>query len=273
MPASSLPPTSHPPAQTTMVSIATATTSIVHAAPVVPVARQLGSQANLGRGHAGSSRRRYCCRGRLAPSDQAAGSPSAPLSTLTTGTAQVLLCDGPRHLSRCPAPSRRRYLAQRGKSPAPSLHAADCYAGGPADCAASHQSGTSPVPAGHYRGWASSALPSRHIRHTSAQSGPPSTARLCLLPSLGPLRSSPAGCHLQSSLATQPPAAPHAPTSLPPLTPFSGSIPTIPTKFATAAAAGEFIELLHALEADGGDEPPIFVQVGEDHQLSLPRKP
>ena len=82
---------------------------------------------------------------------------------------------------------------------------------------------------------------------------------------------------MQSSLATQPAAAPHVPASLPPLAPstgslFSGSISSIPTKFATAAAAGEFIELLHALEEDSGDEPLIFVQVGEGHQLSLPRK-
>ena len=46
-PASSLPPTSHPPVQTATVSTATATTSIVPAAPFVPVAQQLGSQANL----------------------------------------------------------------------------------------------------------------------------------------------------------------------------------------------------------------------------------
>ena len=47
VPASSLPPTSHPPTQTATVSTATATTSIVPAAPFVPVAQQLGSQANL----------------------------------------------------------------------------------------------------------------------------------------------------------------------------------------------------------------------------------
>ena len=46
-PASSLPPTFHPPAQTATVSTAAATTSIVPAAPFISVAQQLGSQANL----------------------------------------------------------------------------------------------------------------------------------------------------------------------------------------------------------------------------------
>ena len=64
--------------------------------------------------------------------------------------------------------------------------------------------------------------------------------------------------------------------TLPQFAPLSGTIPTIPSKFATAAAAGEFVdfcELLRAVEVEGGEETPLFVQAGESHQLTLPRKP
>ena len=70
------------------------------------------------------------------------------------------------------------------------------------------------------------------------------------------------------SLTTPPP--------LPQLAPFSGAIPSIPNRFATAAATGEFVdfnELLHVLEVDGGEEPPISLQVGDGQHLEVPRKP
>ena len=63
---------------------------------------------------------------------------------------------------------------------------------------------------------------------------------------------------------------------LPQLAPFSGSIPSIPPRFAATAAAGEFVdfnELLHALEVDGGEEQPICLQIGQDQHLEVPRKP
>ena len=63
---------------------------------------------------------------------------------------------------------------------------------------------------------------------------------------------------------------------LPQLAPFSGSIPSIHPRFAATAAAGEFVdfnELLHALEVDWGEEPPICLQIGEDQHLEVPRKP
>ena len=62
----------------------------------------------------------------------------------------------------------------------------------------------------------------------------------------------------------------------PPLAPFGAAIPVIPKRFAAAAAAGEYVdfgELLHVVDVEGGEEVPLFVQVGEGHQLSLPRKP
>ena len=72
-------------------------------------------------------------------------------------------------------------------------------------------------------------------------------------------------------------ALPPAPAvTLPQFAPLSGTIPTIPSKFATAAAAGEFVdfcELLHAVEVEGGEEAPLYIPVGESHQLTLPRKP
>ena len=76
--------------------------------------------------------------------------------------------------------------------------------------------------------------------------------------------------------AALPGAAPSLHSTIPHLAPLNGSIPAIPARFASAAAAGEFVdfnELLHALESDSGEEPPIYVQVGEGQQLSLPRKP
>ena len=76
--------------------------------------------------------------------------------------------------------------------------------------------------------------------------------------------------------AALPGAAPSLHSTIPHLAPLNGSIPAIPARFASAAADGEFVdlnELLHALESDSGEEPPIYVQVGEGQQLSLPRKP
>ena len=58
--------------------------------------------------------------------------------------------------------------------------------------------------------------------------------------------------------------------------PVSGTIPTIPAKFTTAAATGEFIdfnELLHAIDADSGEEPALCIQVAEGQHLTLPKKP
>ena len=58
--------------------------------------------------------------------------------------------------------------------------------------------------------------------------------------------------------------------------PLSGTMPAIPAKFVSAAAAGEFIdfnELLHAIEVDSGEEPALQIQVAEGQHLSLPRKP
>ena len=78
----------------------------------------------------------------------------------------------------------------------------------------------------------------------------------------------------QPPIMTAPPPPPSGYT--PTFAPLSGTIPTIPSKFATAAAAGEFVdfsELLHAVEVEGGEEAPLFIQVGESHQLTLPRKP
>ena len=72
--------------------------------------------------------------------------------------------------------------------------------------------------------------------------------------------------------ATQPPTFP----PLSQLAPFSGAIPSIPPRFATAASAGEFVdfnELLHTLELEGTEETPKQIELGEDNRLSLPRKP
>ena len=72
--------------------------------------------------------------------------------------------------------------------------------------------------------------------------------------------------------AALPPAFP----PLPQLAPFSGSIPSIPARFATAATAGEFIdftELLHALDLEGTEETPLRIELGDDNRLTLPRKP
>lgn len=48
---------------------------------------------------------------------------------------------------------------------------------------------------------------------------------------------------------------------LSPLAPLAGSIPSIPAKFATAVAAGELIELLHAIDIDRAENPTIYVFV------------
>ncbi len=60
------------------------------------------------------------------------------------------------------------------------------------------------------------------------------------------------------------------------LAPLNSHLPPMPAKFMAAAAAGEFVdfnELLHAIEVDSGEEPPLCIQVGEGQQLTLPRKP
>ena len=65
---------------------------------------------------------------------------------------------------------------------------------------------------------------------------------------------------LPAQTATAAPSPSLTTPPLPQLAPFSGAIPSIPNRFATAAAAGEFVdfnELLHVLEVDGGEEPPI----------------
>ena len=77
---------------------------------------------------------------------------------------------------------------------------------------------------------------------------------------------------------TQTPATVPLPTypTLPQMAPYSGSIPTIPARFATAATSGEFVdfnELLHVLESEGTEETPVQIELGEDNRLTLPRKP
>ena len=60
------------------------------------------------------------------------------------------------------------------------------------------------------------------------------------------------------------------------MAPYSGSIPTIPARFATAATSGAFVdfnELLHALESEGMEETPVQIELGEDNRLTLPRIP
>ena len=60
------------------------------------------------------------------------------------------------------------------------------------------------------------------------------------------------------------------------MAPYSGLIPTITARFATAATSGEFVdfnELLHALESEGTEETPVQIELGEDNRLTLPRKP
>ena len=51
------------------------------------------------------------------------------------------------------------------------------------------------------------------------------------------------------------------------------SIPPLPSKFVSAAAVGEFIELLHYIDLGSGEEPPLRVHLADDHQLSLSRRP
>ena len=52
------------------------------------------------------------------------------------------------------------------------------------------------------------------------------------------------------------------------LAPLNTSIPPLPTRFAAAAAVGEFVELLYCIELGSGR-----AQLGEDQQLALSRKP
>ena len=60
------------------------------------------------------------------------------------------------------------------------------------------------------------------------------------------------------------------------LAPLNTSIPPIPSKFAAAAAGGEFVdfnELLYCIELGSGEEPPVHVHLADDQQLALSRKP
>ena len=60
------------------------------------------------------------------------------------------------------------------------------------------------------------------------------------------------------------------------LAPLNTSIPPLPTRFAAAAAVGEFVdfnELLYCIELGSGEEPRVRAQLGEDQQLALSRKP
>ena len=81
---------------------------------------------------------------------------------------------------------------------------------------------------------------------------------------------------LQASLAARAVAPGLAGTSSPHFASLSGNIPSIPSKYMAAAAAGEFVdfnELLHAIDAEGGEEPPLLLQVVEGQHLSLPTRP
>ena len=60
------------------------------------------------------------------------------------------------------------------------------------------------------------------------------------------------------------------------LAPLNTSIPPIPSKFAAAAAGGEFVdfnELLYCTELGSGEESPVHVHLADDQQLALSRKP
>ena len=79
---------------------------------------------------------------------------------------------------------------------------------------------------------------------------------------------------------TQPLAPLAAPAAAPASTfqmaPLNTSIPPIPSKFANAAATGEFVdfnELLYCIELGSGEEPPVQVHLADDQQLALSRKP
>ena len=59
------------------------------------------------------------------------------------------------------------------------------------------------------------------------------------------------------------------------MTPYSGSVPTIPARFATAATSAEFVdfnELLHALESEGTEETPVQIELGEDNKAYPPQE-
>ena len=89
----------------------------------------------------------------------------------------------------------------------------------------------------------------------------------------------------------QPPTAPALSISLlqnalstavvpPPSQQFSSlcsNIPTMPGKFANAAAIGEFVEfseLLHVIDTGkGGEEPPVQIELTEGHHLALSKRP
>ena len=59
------------------------------------------------------------------------------------------------------------------------------------------------------------------------------------------------------------------------LAPLNTSIPPIPSKFAAAAAGGEFVdfnELLYCIELGSGEESSVHVHLADDQQLALSRK-
>ena len=77
---------------------------------------------------------------------------------------------------------------------------------------------------------------------------------------------------LQASLGALQPGPPHHLQ----LAPASHTLPTLPSKLITKVHNGEFIdfaEILHALECEEGDEPPVQLEVGDGQQLTLSRKP
>jgi len=128
----------------------------------------------------------------------------------------------------------------------------------------SQAQGTGPLPSALHN------LPQATI-HTSA-AAPTNTSWVYQPPAATTLTMS----TLQTALAARAAAAGQPGPSSPLFAPLSGTIPTIPAKFTTAAASGEFVdfnELLHAIEVNSGEEPALCIQVAGGQQLSLPRKP
>ena len=131
----------------------------------------------------------------------------------------------------------------------------------------SHPQGLLPLPAALHNLSQSASLTSPH------SSTVPTTVAGAYQP---PAATTETISSLQAALATRAAAPTQPGPSSIHLAPLSGTIPTIPAKFITAAAAGEFVdfnELLHAIEVDSGEEPALCIQVGEGQQLALPRKP
>ena len=82
----------------------------------------------------------------------------------------------------------------------------------------------------------------------------------------------------QSLSQLQTSAAPtsSATASLPQFAPLCSALPTIPGKFSALAAAGEFVdftELLHHIDWDVGEEPPVHVELAEGRHLALSKRP